>query len=246
MWKNYMQVDFLLRAHEAYMGIPGKVFDEFLGFRSYVSHTLCKNRFFLYMSARNMQAFKEPNVWPVLKAEIESLYELGPTLYGLTCAAVFDEDKDNDKKAIDDAICKIETLKNQTEWTDEIEKHADKIKKVLEDIPDKLDKADDFKMDMAKVKSYTTEPAEALKKKVEDLISKNIVPLIGQSNLDNSEDYWKLYPEMMKLIRICLVQSILEGQDEEFISETKDMMQAVMYPENNSAKLKQYGDSKAA
>jgi len=239
---NYTQVDFLKSVHEAYLGISGKVLDEFLGFRSYVSHTLCKNRFYLYVSSRNMKAFIEPNVWPILKSEIESLFELGPTLYGIECQDVFEEDK----KAVHRAIQGIDILKNGKEWSSEIDKHADIIKGVLEDIPEKLGKSEDFRIDLSKVKSYQTENSEALKKRIIESINKIINPLIGEPNLDNNEQYWKSYPEIMKLIRIFMVQIILEGRDEEFISEMKNIMQAVMYPENNRDKLRKYEDSAAS
>ena len=219
------------------MKLEEKILDEFINFRNYVSHTLCKNRFFLYVNGRNIKAFTEPNVWPILKAEIEALYEMGQTLYGITCSSVFD----HDRKEIEDAIFNIETLKNDLVWINDIEKHSDYIKKLLEDIPDKLLKADDFKIDIDKTKKYTTDNSESLKEIITQLINKKIILLIGHSNLDNNQDYWQYYPEIIKLIRMCIVQAIVEGQDEQFISQIRNIMQAIMYPDSNLDKLIQYG-----
>ena len=119
------------------------------------------------------------------------------------------------------------------------------MQKVLEEIPDKFLKAHDFNIDLNKVKNYSHEDASSLKSGIDQFIKDKIKRLLSASSdkISNNPDYWQLYPEIMKLLRVCMVKAIIEGEDDDFISNIKKIMQAVMYPDQNLEVLRKVGES---
>jgi hypothetical protein len=62
------------------------VVQEFNDFRAYVSHDLCKQRMVLFLDnpSKARYVFLDAYVWPLLRVEAKRLFELAPTLFGLT------------------------------------------------------------------------------------------------------------------------------------------------------------------
>ena len=62
-----------------------KIIEDFLDYRAYVSHTLCKHRLFLGLDTANeaRQRLSDACVWPLVAIEAERLLELSGTLYGM-------------------------------------------------------------------------------------------------------------------------------------------------------------------
>jgi len=63
----------------------GKIIEDFLDYRAYVSHTLCKHRLFLGLETADeaRQRLSDACVWPLVGIEAERLLELAGTLYGM-------------------------------------------------------------------------------------------------------------------------------------------------------------------
>jgi len=62
-----------------------KIIEDFLDYRAYVSHTLCKHRLFLGLETADeaRQRLSDACVWPLVAIEAERLLELAGTLYGM-------------------------------------------------------------------------------------------------------------------------------------------------------------------
>jgi hypothetical protein len=61
------------------------IIEDFLDYRAYVSHTLCKHRLFLGLETADeaRQRLSDACVWPLVAIEAERLFELAGTLYGM-------------------------------------------------------------------------------------------------------------------------------------------------------------------
>ncbi|MBF0466706.1 MAG: hypothetical protein HQK94_16675 [Nitrospirae bacterium] len=212
-----------------------KILNEFLDFRNYVSHTLCKNRLFLYLNSKNaetaLKSLSEPSVWSILKVEIESLFNLGPQLYGINCPAVFVDEKDSIEKAVV-AIDKI--ISRDTDSLNNLMENSVIIRTILENVKQKF-LTEPFELEISSVEKYlANKSADSIKVEVRDYIKNNILPLIEDSDggltmsQENTYKYWSFYPPVMLSLRECLISGILHDKDDGFISDTKNLMYAIM------------------
>jgi hypothetical protein len=208
---------------------------EFNNFRSYVSHTLCKNRLFLYLDAKDsdmsFKAIIEPNVWPILKSEIISLFALGPSLYGINCPSVFVEDR---KKA-EQSIREIDEIRDGgSKSIADFRRHAEIIRDVLAGIQHRF-LVEAFSLNVDTVNQYLGwKKADDLRNEISRLIRANIIPLIDTEGDDlvmtteNEVRFWEFYPSVMLLIRECLNACIIEEKSEKYISDIKSIMYSVI------------------
>ena len=217
------------------MNLNERILDEFLNFRSYVSHTLCKNRLFLYLDAKNpdmaFKALDEPNVWPILKSEIISLFDLGPSLYGIQCPTVFVEDKEKAERSVKEID---EIKRNGSRSISDFRKHAEIIRDVLAGIQQRF-LNESFSLNVDTVQSYlNNKKAAGLRADTLKLFRDNIIPLIDANGDEltitdeNASRFWELYPSILLTIRECLNACIIEGNGEDYITDIKNMMYAVI------------------
>jgi hypothetical protein len=215
--------------------VEQQIKEEFYFMRSYISHTLCKNRYFLYLKAPQhdvvMQAFSDPSVWPLLKSEIESMFKLGQSLYGINCPAVFKDDR----KKVDNLIGAIEaTVRNDKVDWQALKTRSEQLSNILACIPERFTH-EDFKFDLDRVKNYLNgKTADKLESEISAVIAGKLRPLIAWDNdrLTISEEdmrrYWGLYQAVMTAIRECIIAAILEGKNESFVRRIKALMHAVI------------------
>lgn len=206
-----------------------KVVDEFLEFRAFVSHTLLKNRFMLGDLAnqhRNRNRLLDPYEWPLLQRKIEDMLQLGASLFGIRCDAVFVACK----RRVDDIIKRIEDFKKGLATEQPISPQQQKaftvvceeLKDELTNIPALLRQSDaGFSPKKVTEALKGVKPSE-LRNQVEVSLKADIAPLLfvfDSKALEetvkrkNSAAYWQHRSDLDNLLLTHRIYRLFHGFD---------------------------------
>lgn len=204
--------------------IISRIIEEFIDYSRYVHHTLCKNQFYLSLSASSEEAkrcFSDPSVWPILKQEALRLFDLSTNLFGLSSPFF----KGEAKITVQRYINKIESLgqelitRNDSSYK-QLVNAANKLRDFLSEVPERInDKSCSFNKE--RIEEYLKgKGAKEYWDLVTNLIEKKLLPsfkrLIFSDDSEVSEAYelfWKKFPEIRIATRVCIVASAFEEND---------------------------------
>ena len=224
---------FLEKAHFEYIKSceafkEKNIVNKFLNFRSYVSHTICENRFFKglrdgLVERKVEKCLKDSGRWPLLGDIVKIMFDSGETLFGLYCPEVFVKEKSYALELLREIESFHKNVLNEIEIKkDEFLKIAEKLRIMLKGMPKKFeqfhakfnpDKCIDYLKGKRSSELWDEFQAEL------HLHYNDILPLMVKR--DKSPEYkvarsryWEAHVNLLHLIHKCIVASVLENNQE--------------------------------